>query len=57
MNNMGKIADMLGVEIYEEFKIRKEYGEPPNLKVKLTNSGLMVCSNGWHHDNSLLLHY
>ena len=57
MNNMGKIADMLGVEMYEEFEIRKEYGEPSNLKVKLTNSGLMVYSeervNGWYCDNNI----
>ena len=57
MNNMGKIADMLGVEMYEEFEIRKEYGEPSNLKIKLTNSGLMVYSeervSGWHCDSNI----
>lgn len=55
MNCMKQVAEMLGVELEEEFKINDLNG-----RFKISDKGLMICfiSNGeWEKAHSLTLEY
>ena len=55
MNYMKEVAQLLGVELEEEFKINDLNG-----RFKISDKGLMICfisNGGWEKAHSLTLEY
>lgn len=56
MNYMEQVAKMLGVELGEEFELKKDIGDI--FRFKLTSDGLVALSpitKDWHEGNKLLV--